>query len=177
MLSDRMEKAINKQINAEIYSAYLYLSMSAYAENAGLRGVAHWLFVQMQEEMTHAQRFYLYLIRVGARARLAAIEQPPAEFKTTLNVFEEVLKHERKVTASINALADLAIQDKDHATGVLLNWFVDEQVEEESNATEIIAKLKLAGGKGEGLFMIDKDLAARVFVPPPDLAAAGAPGA
>jgi ferritin len=164
-----MAAAINRQINAELYSSYLYLSMSAYATNIGMKGTAHWLFVQAQEEATHAMRFYSYLNDQGAHAQMDAIAKPPTEFKSVLDVFENVLKHEKHVTALIHGLVDLAAKEKDPATAVMLQWFVTEQVEEESNATEIVGKLKLAGNNGGGLFMIDKDLAARVFAPPPDL--------
>lgn len=169
MITKRTSEAINKQINAELYSSYLYLSMSAYATNVGLKGMAHWLFVQAQEEATHAMRFYNYLNDQGVHVALEAIKQPPVKFKSALDVFEAVLKHEKHVTALIHGLVDIAAKDKDPATGVMLQWFVTEQVEEEANATEIIGKLKLAGNNGGGLFMIDKDLAARMFVPPPDL--------
>jgi ferritin len=169
MVSKAMAAAINRQINAELYSSYLYLSMSAYATNIGMKGTAHWLFVQAQEEATHAMRFYSYLNDQGAHALMDAIAKPPTEFKSVLDVFENVLKHEKHVTALIHGLVDLAAKEKDPATAVMLQWFVTEQVEEESNATEIVGKLKLAGNNGGGLFMIDKDLAARVFAPPPDL--------
>lgn len=172
MASTKMVKAINAQINAETYSAYLYLAMSAWAANAGLPGTAKWLFVQGQEELTHSWRFYLYLIKIGQPVVLEAIAKPPAVFKTAEGLFEEVLKHEKKVTALINDLVNLARADKDHATDVFLQWFVNEQVEEEENVNNILSQLRLAGDKGGGLFMIDKELAARAFVMPPDLAAA-----
>ena len=169
MIGKAMAAAINKQINAELYSSYLYLSMSAYATNIGMKGTAHWLFVQAQEEATHAIRFYNYLNNQGAHALMEAIAKPPTVFKSVLEVFESVLKHEQHVTALIHGLVDLAAKEKDPATAVMLQWFVTEQVEEESNATEIVGKLKLTGNNGGGLFLIDKDLAARMFVPPPDL--------
>jgi ferritin len=169
MISKMTAEAITKQINAELYSSYLYLSMSAYATNVGLKGAAHWLFVQAQEEATHAMRFYNYLNDQGVHVALEAIKQPPVQFKSALDVFEAVLKHENHVTALIHGLVDIAAKAKDPATSVFLQWFVTEQVEEESNATDIIGKLKLAGDNGGGLFMIDKDLATRMFVPPPDL--------
>ena len=169
MVSKKTAEAINKQINAELYSSYLYLSMSAYATNIGMKGTAHWLFVQAQEEATHAMRFYNYLNNQGVHVAMEAIKQPPVQFKSVLEVFEAVLKHEQHVTALIHGLVDIAAKEKDPATSVMLQWFVTEQVEEESNATDIIGKLKLAGNNGGGLFMIDKDLTARMFVPPPDL--------
>jgi ferritin len=169
MVSKAMAAAINRQINAELYSSYLYLSMSAYATNIGMKGTAHWLFVQAQEEATHAMRFYNYLNDQGVHVKLEAIKQPPVQFKSVLDIFEAVLKHENHVTALIHGLVDIAAKEKDPATGVMLQWFVTEQVEEEANASEIIGKLKLAGNNGGGLFMIDKDLGTRMFAPPPDL--------
>ena len=169
MISKAMAAAINKQINAELYSAYLYFSMSSYATHIGLKGGAVWFFVQAKEEMTHAQRFYNYLNNVGEHALMQAIDKPATVFKSLAHMFDEVLAHERKVTALIHALADMAVKEHDHATQTLLQWFVNEQVEEESNATDIVGKLKLAGNEGGALFMIDKDLGTRVFVPPPDL--------
>lgn len=170
MISDKMAEALNAQINAEMYSAYLYLSMSAYAENEGLTGTANWLFVQVQEEMAHAQKIYGYVNRVGARIVLDAIEKPPAEFEGLVEIFEQVLAHEKKVTGLINALVDLASEERDHATGSFLNWFVDEQVEEEENANTLLAQLKLAGGQGPAVFMIDRELGLRTYTPPADLA-------
>lgn len=167
MISDRMAKALNEQINAELYSSYLYLSMAAYAENEGLPGTANWLFVQVQEEMTHAQRMYAYMNRVGARVALDAIEKPPAEFEGIVSIFEQVLAHERKVTALINGLVDIAVEEKDHATESFLKWFVDEQVEEEANANEILQQLKLLGDNAAALFMVDRDLQARPPATPP----------
>jgi len=164
-----MVKEINRQINFELYSAYLYMSMSSMCQVMGLKGAAHWLVVQTQEEMTHAFRFYKYVVDQGEHAELAAIAAPPAKFKSLLQMFEEALAHEKLVTGRINNLVDLARKEKDHATEVMLQWFVTEQVEEEANASEIIANLKLAGNNTGGIFMIDKDLATRVFAPPPDL--------
>lgn len=167
MISESMAKAINNQINAELYSAYLYLSMSAYTASEGLPGTANWLYIQAQEEMTHAMRFYAYLNRVGARVELAAIAEPPRDFESPVHIYEEVLTHERKVTALINDLVNLAREERDHATEIELQWFVTEQVEEEENANDILAQFKLAGATGGGLFMIDRELGTRVFTPPP----------
>lgn len=177
MASKKMIQAINKQINAETYSAYLYFSMSAVANCMGLKGAANWLFTQGQEEMTHAWRFFIYVQRVGDMPVMASIDQPPHEFKSLLHIFEEVLKHEKKVTALINGLVDLATKENDHATQGFLQWFVNEQIEEEENATDIVNTLKLAGRDGSALLMIDKDLGTRMFVMPPDLAGTGAAGA
>lgn len=174
MISKKMTDALNKQINAELYSSYLYLSMSAWASFNGLKGTANWMFIQAREEMTHAWRFYNYINGQGQHAVLSAIAGPDTEFKSLKHVFEETLAHEKKVTAMINNLADLADKEKDHATEVVLQWFISEQVEEEGNAKDILDKLKLAGGDGSGLFMIDNELGARMFVMPPDLAGATA---
>ncbi len=167
MLNEKMVDALNKQLNKEIYSAYLYLSMSAHSTFIGLKGFANWFMVQYQEEMVHAMKIYDYINDQGGRVKLIAIAQPPIEFRSPLDMFEKTLEHEKFVTKSINDLVDLAIEEKDHATNIFLQWFVTEQIEEEANDNEIIAKLKLAGKEGSGLFMIDKELATRVFTPPP----------
>ncbi|OGV66767.1 MAG: ferritin [Lentisphaerae bacterium RIFOXYC12_FULL_60_16] len=172
MISKKMTVTINQQINAELYSAYLYFAFSSYASHTGLTGTATWFWVQGQEEMTHAWRFYNYLNNVGEHAVLDAIAKPPATFKSMQHMFEETLKHERKVTALINNLVNLAVQEKDHASREMLQWFVKEQVEEEKNVTDILGKLKLAGPGNGALFLIDKELGARVFVMPLDLAGA-----
>lgn len=166
MISQDMTKAINEQINKELFSAYIYLDMSAWAERHGMPGVGNWFFVQTQEELTHAQRFYQYLLRVGATVELDAIEKPTHEYDSALALFEKALEHERFITASINSLVDIAVKERDHATEVFLQWFVNEQVEEEENATAIIDQLKLAGSAGGGLFMIDRELATRTFQAP-----------
>jgi len=161
-----MTEALNKQINREIYSAYLYLSMSADSTFKGLKGFANWFMVQYQEEMAHAMKFYDYVNDQGGHVRLMAVEQPPMEFGSPLETFEKTLEHEKFVTKCINDLVNLAIDQKDHATKIFLQWFITEQIEEEANDNDIIAKLKLVGKEGNGLFMIDKELATRVFVPP-----------
>lgn len=166
MLSERMVEALNKQINREIYSAYLYLSMSAYDTFKGLKGFANWFMVQYQEEMTHVMKIYDYINDQGSKVKLMAVEQPPTEFGSPLEMFEKTLEHEKFVTRCINDLVNIAIEEKDHATKIFLQWFVTEQIEEEANDNDIIAKLKLVGKEGNGLFMIDKELATRVFVPP-----------
>ncbi|MCD4806675.1 MAG: ferritin [Methanococcoides sp.] len=166
MISERMVKALNGQINKEMYSAHLYMAMSAYSSNIGLSGFANWFMVQYQEEMLHAMKFYNYIVDQGAKVELQAIEKPAKEFGTTLDMLNATLEHEKFITRSINDLVDLAIEEKDHATNIFLQWYITEQIEEEGNDNEIIDKLKLAGEEGNGLFMIDKDLAARVFNPP-----------
>ena len=166
MLSEKMVDALNGQINKEMYSAYLYMAMSAYSDSKGLKGFANWFNVQYKEEMEHAMKLYHYVQEQSAQVKLLAIEQPPAEFGTPLDMFEKTLAHEQFVTKSINGLMDQAISEKDHATQIFLQWFVTEQIEEEANDNEIIDKLKLAGQEGNGLFMIDKELGARVYTPP-----------
>lgn len=162
MMNKKVEKALNDQINAELYSSYLYLSMASDIEEKGLRGFAHWMKSQAQEELMHAMKFYDYVSERGGRVVLKAIDGPQTKWKTPLAMMENVSTHEQHVTALINAMMDLAIKEKDHATVEMLHWFVKEQVEEESTAQDIVLKLKLAGEKGNGLFMIDKDLAARI---------------
>lgn len=167
MLSKKMADALNGQINKEMYSAYLYLAMSAYSEHTGLKGFANWFYVQYHEEMEHAMRIYHYLQEQGEQVKLGAIDQPPAEFGTPLEMFEKTLEHERFITKSIHGLVDLATAEKDYATQIFLQWFVTEQVEEESNDNEIIDRLKLVGEGGNGLFMLDRELGARQFRPSP----------
>jgi ferritin len=167
MLNKKVCDALNKQLNNEIYSAYLYLSMSSYAGSIGLKGSANWFMVQYNEEMVHAMKFFNFINSRGEHTELAAIAAPPTEFKTLLEMFEQTLNHEQFITASINDLMDLALTEKDHATQIFLQWFVTEQIEEEENDRDIIGKLRLIGDNGQGLLMLDTELAARVFVPPP----------
>ncbi|MBU0614584.1 MAG: ferritin [Nanoarchaeota archaeon] len=164
MIKKKVLDAINKQINAELYSSYLYLSMAAYFEEENVPGMANWMRVQSKEETTHGMKLYDFVIERGGRVVLDAIDKPPVEWKSPLDVFEQSLAHEVKVTAMIGALLDLAVAEKDHATASMLQWFVDEQVEEEANAEKIVKNLKLAGDVAGALFMIDKELAARTFV-------------
>ncbi len=166
MLSKKMEEALNGQINKEMYSAYLYMSMSAHSTNVGLPGFANWFMVQYHEEMEHAMKIYDYVNDQGGKVKLKAIDEPLSTFKDVMDMFQKTLKHEQFITKSINELVDLAIKEKDHATQIFLQWFVTEQIEEEGNDNDIIAKLKLAGDKGNGLFMIDKELGIRVYTPP-----------
>lgn len=164
MLNPRVQNAINEQINAEIWSAYMYLSMSSYLASEGLNGFANWMRVQWQEEISHAMKFFDYLIERGAQPILKPIAAVPEKWNGPLNVMEETLKHEQHVTSLINNIMDVAIEEKDHATKSMLQWFIDEQVEEEANAQELIDSLKLIGDKGHGIFMLDKDLKTRQFV-------------
>jgi len=161
MMSKKLEEAINEQIKNEFYSAYLYLAMAAQAESMNLKGTAHWLKVQAKEELNHGMKFYDFLNERGARALLKAIEQPPAEFQSVLTVFEKTLEHEKKVTAMINNLYEIALAEKDYPAQIMLQWFIDEQVEEEKNASEIIATIKMAGEKGQALIMLDHELGKR----------------
>ena len=169
MINKKMENAINKQINWELYSSYLYLSMSAYFESTNLKGFSSWMRVQAMEEQTHTKRFYDFLTARGGRVILSTIKSPPSDWKSPLSVFENVLEHEQHVTSLINSLIDLSVKLKDHATNSFLQWFVNEQVEEEASADEVVQSLKLNENNPGGLFMIDKDLAQRTFVPPADV--------
>ena len=166
MIKKSVETALNQQINAEFHSAYLYLSMSSWFQSVGMAGCANWMKVQYQEELAHATHFFDYVLERGGRVLLAPIPEVTVDFKNTMQVFEETLKHEITVTGLIGNLMDIAINESDHATKSFLQWFVDEQVEEESNVSQILEQLKLIDGTGPGLFMIDKDLLARVFVDP-----------
>ncbi len=161
MISKKMQEAINAQINAEMWSAYLYLAMSADAADKGLKGVAHWFRKQYNEEMEHAFKFVHYLEEQQARVELKAIAKFPTKWTNPLKMFEETLKHEKVVTSLIHNLYDLAIAEKDHATAIFLQWYVTEQVEEEANAQEIIDALKCVGDDKAAFFMFDKELAAR----------------
>jgi ferritin len=169
MIDKKMEKAINEQINWELYSSYLYFSMASYFESINLKGFSSWMRVQAMEELTHFKRFYDFLTTRGGRALMAAVKAPPAQWKTPLAAFEDTLTHEQEVTRRINALVDISIRLKDHATNSFLKWFVDEQVEEEESVDGVIQSLKLNKDNPSGLFMIDKELATRTFIPPVDV--------
>ena len=161
MIDGRMQEALNKHANAEFYSSYLYLSMSAYFQSINLTGFAHWMRVQAGEELAHALKFYDHVIERGGRASLQLVETPPAQWDSPLAAFEDAYRHEQKVTGLINQLVDEAVQTRDHATGNFLQWFVSEQVEEEASAGAIVQKLKLVGDAPGGLLMIDHQLAQR----------------
>ena len=163
MLNKNVEKAINKQINAELWSSYLYLSMSSYFESISLSGFANWMIMQAQEEVNHAMRLYNHVIQRGGRVLLEAIDSVPKDWKSPLHVFQETYKHEQKVTKLIENLTDIAEKEKDRATVNMLQWFIDEQVEEEASADEIVQKLKLIGEQGSGLFMMDNELGKRMY--------------
>jgi ferritin len=166
MIGKKMQNALNEQVNAELYSAYLYLAMEAFFESANLPGFANWMRVQTQEEVSHAMKIYDYVNERGGRVMLKQIAAPPAEWKSPLAVFEAAYKHEQKVTGLINDLVDLAIEEKDHAANMFLQWFVNEQVEEEKNAEEIVQKLKLMADAPGAMYMLDNEMAQRVFTPP-----------
>jgi ferritin len=161
MISKKMEKTLNDQINAELYSAYLYLSMSAYFESENLPGFAKWMRIQWQEEVMHGLKIYDYVSERGGRATLKSIDGPPAKWKSPLDVFQATYKHEQVVTGRINDLVTQAVAEKDHATNAFLQWFVTEQVEEEKSADEIVQKLKRISDAPGGLYMLDKELGQR----------------
>lgn len=161
MIDSDVQDAINTQIRNEYYSSYLYLSMSAYCESKNLSGFASWLRKQSDEELVHAMKFFDYLIDRGGRVVLDSIEQPPSEFGAFLEMFEEVLEHEREVTGMINNLYDLAASKNDQATLVMLHWFIEEQVEEEKSAEAVVEQLKLAEDNPAALLILDRELAAR----------------
>jgi ferritin len=164
MISKQMAEALNDHLNKELYSAYLYMSMSSHSHHTGLKGFANWFSVQVQEELLHVQRAYGYLLDQGTKVILEAIDKPPTEFKSALDLFETTLNHEKQVTARINELVGLANKENDYATSNMLQWFVGEQVEEETSVGDIIQRLKLVGNDGTGLLMIDKELSARILV-------------
>ena len=166
MINEKMEKAFNDQINKELYSEYLYLAMKSYFVELNLQGFVNWFDVQVQEEHAHAMGMYDYVHERGGKIELFAIEKPEVEGKTPLEVFEQVLKHEEFVTSRINALMDVAEEVKDRAALSFLDWYLKEQVEEESNVGGVLATLKLIGDDKKALLMLDKELATRTFVAP-----------
>lgn len=169
MLNETIEKKINSQINAELFSAYLYYSMASYFESISLSGAAHWMRNQVMEELIHVQKFVTYVNERRGTVKLEAIECPQTEWKSPLDAFEAAYEHEIHITGRINTLLDAALKESDHATANFLQWFVAEQVEEEASADAVVQQLKLVGDNKGGLFMIDKELAARVVTLPPTL--------
>jgi ferritin len=161
MLNKKLLDEMNDQIKHELYSAYLYLSMAAHCESVNLPGFAHWMKTQAQEETEHALKFFEYINDQGGKVVLQAIDQPPSEFTTPTALFQATLEHEKFVTSRIHGLYALALQEKDYPSQVFLQWFVNEQVEEEKNASSILESIKIAGDMGNGLLMIDRQLAAR----------------
>lgn len=171
MVSKKLEKAINEQINAELWSAYLYLSMSLDCANKGLAGFANWFKIQFKEEQDHAHKFMNYLIAKGNKVELKPIKEVQTSWKSVLAAFEDTLAHEKVVTGLINDLVAIAREEKDYASETFLHWFVTEQVEEEEVASGLIDSLKLIGDNGFGIYTMDKELASRSYNP------AGVPGA
>ncbi|HMS64116.1 MAG TPA: ferritin [Ignavibacteria bacterium] len=165
MLTKKLQQALNDQINKEFFSEYFYLSMSAYLESIEMEGFANYFNIQAQEEHFHAMKMFNFVHDKGGRVILQALEKPDSEFKSVLNTIEEALKHERYITKSINDLMDVAIKENDHSVKSFLEWYVDEQVEEESTMSKLIAKLKLINGEGLGLMTIDNELSKRTFTP------------
>jgi len=161
MTSKKLQEAINEQIKYELYSAYMYLAMSADCSDRNLTGFASWMRMQAQEEVEHAMRFYDFLIERGGRVELHGIDKPPFEFGSPLEIMEQSLEHERFVTSRINGLYDLAIEEQDRPAQIMLQWFITEQVEEEASIDEIIQRMKMFGADGAALFMLDRDLGTR----------------
>jgi len=161
MINEKMQGAINRQINREFYSAYLYLSMASYFEWVNLKGFAHWMRFQSKEEIEHAMKLYDYLVKRRGRVFLSEIESPPSEWKSPLAAFEQTYKHEKNVTEMINRLVKLAKKESDPATEVFLQWFISEQAEEEKSSNEILQRLKLTGDAHDELFILDQELSKR----------------
>ncbi|MBN2791709.1 MAG: ferritin [Desulfuromonadales bacterium] len=165
MLSKKLVDAINDQIQYEYHSAFVYKAIQAYFEDEDLPGMANWMDVQFQEEMAHAEKMFQFVCESGNRVDIKGMEAPRNAYNSPLEAFEASLEHEQSVTARINALMDLAQEEKNHAAQIFLQWFVTEQVEEEASVSHIIAKLKRIKEDGRGLMMIDQELAQRTFVP------------
>ena len=161
MINEKIERAFNKQLNEEAKSAYIYLSMAAYFESINLKGFAHWMTVQAQEEVKHAMKFYSHILERGGKVRLEQIDKPSQEWSSPLAAFETAYKHECYITDCINGLVKTAREANDHPAEIFLNWFVEEQVEEEASADEVVQKLKMTKDSTNGLLMLDKELAAR----------------
>lgn len=168
MLSEKIETALNDQMNFEIYSANIYLSMATWFDSKNLSGFAQWMKTQYQEEMFHAMKLYGFIDERGGRVRIAAIPEPQAEWDSPVAAFENALDHERIVTGRINDLVSLAMAEKDHATANFLQWYVGEQVEEEASVDGVVQQLRLMEGAAGALFMLDRELGQRVFTPPAD---------
>ena len=167
MLSKKIEEALNDQFNFEMFSANIYLSMASYFDSTNLTGLANWMKIQYQEEMAHTMKFYDFINDRGGRVLMKALDAPPTMWATPLAAFENALAHEQLVTGRINNMVTLAMEEKDHATVNFLQWFVAEQVEEESSVEAVIQKLKLMADAPGGLFLLDSELSQRVFTPPP----------
>lgn len=166
MISNKVCKALNDQVNAEMFSSYLYLSMSAWFSERSLSGFASWMRIQAQEELSHAMKIYDYILERGGKIELEAIEQPESKWKSVVDVVGEVAKHEAKVTGLVNDLVDVALSKKDHAANIFLQWFVAEQVEEEASVGEVLERVKMIDGDSAGMFAMDMELGKRVFTAP-----------
>jgi ferritin len=165
MISNKLEKELNSQLNAELYSAYLYLSMAAYLSQKNLSGFSNWMKIQFEEEQSHANKLFQYILDRGGNVELEQINKPKNEWNGIIDIFENILKHEQYITSRINDLVDTAMAEKDHATVALLQWYVSEQVEEEATVSDMLDQLRLIDGKGSGLFMLDREAKQRVFNP------------
>lgn len=168
MISKKMAKAVNEQLNFELYSSYIYASMGSWFKAQNLNGFANWMNIQVQEELAHASRFYDFLHDCGADVVLEAIPKPKASWKNPEDVFAHTLEHEGMVTSRINKLIDLALSEKDHATNARLQWFITEQIEEEANVLGILQQVKLIKGSPDALLMLDREFAQRAYNPPVD---------
>ncbi len=166
MISTKMQDALNEQVNKEFFSAYMYLAMSGYCNTLGLPGFAHWMRMQYEEEIMHVTKMYDYIQDQGGEVLLKAIEQPEQEYGTPLEIFETTLEHEQYVTTLIHRLMDLAVEERDYATQTFLQWYVTEQVEEESNVNDIVSPLRMVGDDKGGLMMIDQQLGGRLAPTP-----------
>ncbi len=163
MLSEKLQEAINDQLNFEFYSGYIYLAMSAWLSSQNLNGMAHWMEIQYQEEQVHAMKFFNYLNDRGGQVKLKAIAQPQTEWKSALDAFETAHKHEQTVTGRISDLVDLALTERDHVTNSLLQWFISEQIEEEASVRDMADQIRMAGTSSESIFMLDREMATRVL--------------
>lgn len=167
MISQKMTDALNAQINAELYSSYLYLSMSAWFNSTGLPGFANWMRAQAKEEDFHAQKMFDYLLERGGKVELQAIDKPQTDWDSPLDVIQAVADHEAKVTGLINDLVNCALDERDHASNIFLQWFVAEQVEEEASVGEVLDRMKLVGKDSAGMFAMDMEMGKRIFTEPP----------
>ncbi|VGO22996.1 ferritin [Pontiella sulfatireligans] len=166
MISEKMQEELNEQVNKEFFSAYMYLAMSAYCNKIGLPGFAHWMRMQYEEESLHVTKMYDYILDQGGTIHLKTIEEPPLEYGTPLEVFEQTLEHEQFITSYIHKLMGLAVEERDYATQTFLQWYVSEQVEEEANVNDILAPLRMVGNDKGGLMMIDQKLSVRLAPTP-----------
>ena len=177
MVPKKIEEAFSEQIKYELESAYIYLSMAAYLDAEALAGMGTWMRAQVQEEVTHAMRFYKHIVERGGHVKLHPLDEPPQDWKSPLAAFEAAHEHEKFITAKIDGLVKLAQAEGDHGSSTLLQWFVDEQVEEEANTSKVAQDLKLVGNDGRGILMLDRELGTRTFVLAPELSVLYAMGA